>query len=179
MKSFLTLLVLTLLTICTGIVLDTQGVVVGGVSGLCVSLSLILAFFILVISAIARRTFHGVSFALAMVIISAMLMILALTEVSLAVIWPMIPTSVFTAIGFAGVVTYRDGFTSIIGVGGFTVSIGLLVGATWTYLAGALLVLSVALIAFIVKTFKREKKYEIPRISILERAKKIKKEDED
>lgn len=178
MKSFLTLLALTVLTVCAGIVLDTQGIVIGGVSGLCVSIALILVFFILVISALIRRTVHGVSFALSAVIISAMLTILALTDIGMSVLWPMIPLSVFTATAFAGLVTYRDGFTSIMGLGGFTVSVGLMIGTTWSYLAGGLLVLLALLIAIAVKLLKREKKYEIPHISIVERAKRL-KENED
>lgn len=179
MKGFFVLLGLTLAWICVGVVLDINGVIIGGVGGLCVSVSLLLVFLTLITSAIIRRTVHGVSFGLLALIISLMLAILALTEVNLSVLWPMIPLAIFTAVSFSGIVTYRDGFTTIVGVSGLTISIGLIIATTWSYLVGGLLVFVIFLIALAVKLLKKEKKYEIPRISIVERAKKIKKEDED
>ena len=176
MKSFLTLLALTLIFVCTGIVLDVQGVEISGICGLWVSIALVLVFLMLVLSAFIRHTLHGVSFAITSAVISAMLAILAFTDTGMSVLWPMIPLSVFAGIAFSGLIVYRDGFTSIVGVGGFPVSVGLIIGTTWSYLAGGLLVAVALLSAITVRLLKREKKYEIPRISIVERAKKIKED---
>ena len=177
MKSRLLLTIFTVLLIATGIVLDALRVTFLGVTGLWLSLLLIVDAGTIVILSISKKTFRGVSFAVLELVLSLLFGLLAFTDLTIVSLYPLIPLSMFLPLSILGLV-YRERSIIMVGVSGLVVTIGLLIGALWSYLVVGIFVLVVLIITLCVKLAKREKKYEIPRISIIERANKI-KEDND
>lgn len=173
MKLFLLTTTLNMIFLVTGIVLDTQGVTISGVGGLFLLIALGLCALTILFSAIYRKTLRGVSVSLLFVVLGVLFALLRFTSLNISILWPLIPLSIFIPIAFAGLIVYKERFLSMIGGWGLVITTGLILTTAWTYIAGLVIVGVALMVAIIVKLLKREKKYEIPKISIVERAKQL------
>ena len=173
MKLFLLTSIMTIIFVTTGIVLDTQAISIGGVGGLYLIVALGLVALMIFTIALCRKSLRGVATGLIFVVLVVLFTLLRFTSLSITILWPLIPLSIFLPITFAGLIVYKESFTSLVGVVGLIISIGLILTTTWTYIAGVVLVGLAMVVVIIVKLLKREKKYEIPKISIVERAKQL------
>ena len=177
MKRVLLYLTFFVIAMATGVVLDASGVTIGGKS-LFVAISLTASALVLVGNAIIKKTTRGIPFCLLVLLISAIFILKEFTPLDMTTLWVLVPLSLSVALGFAGLVTYKDKLMFLLGTWGIVVSAGLTIGVFYSYLVGGALVIACIIVAIIVKLVKREKKYEIPLISINERAKQLKEMDE-
>lgn len=105
--------------------------------------------------------------------------LLQLTKLTFASLWPLILTAIFSAVTLSSLLREKDEFLTEIGVCGFCVSIAFLVASLfdlWDIIIPfVLILLGIAII--VLTTIKHKKKYEIPTISIEERAEKLKEKE--
>ena len=177
MKRVLLYLTFFVIAMATGIVLDASGVTIGDKS-LFVAISLTASALVLVGNAIIKKTTRGIPFCLLVLLISAIFILKEFTPLDMTTLWVLVPLSLSVALGFAGLVTYKDKLMFLLGAWGVVISAGLTIGVFYSYLVGGAFVIACIIVAIIVKLVKREKKYEIPLISINERAKQLKEMDE-
>lgn len=162
-----------------GIVLDLTRVEVLGYSGIWVGIAFGISAVVLFASTILRLTTRGLGFAVFSTILSVMFLLLAFTDIKMATIYPLIPASVSLSLLVFGLITYHDRSSAKLGLVGTIISLGLLLGSLWSYIACGVFIIIVATVWVTIKFCIRKNKYEIPRISIIERAKKLKEEGQN
>ncbi len=114
-------------------------------------------------------------------IIGAMLLIISATDLTIASLWPMIPLSLSLGLLLASLIRDHVKILTEIGFVASILSVAFLVGtlfSLWNIVFPTVLVLG-GVVIILRTAFKKEvKQYEIPSVSIIERAEEKKKEGE-
>ena len=178
-KISLYLLAVAFLSVGIMLGLDLFSITVFGISGCWVGVLLGLSAIAFTVGGIIAKSKEFIFIPVVCYVISALLLLINFTNLSVGKLWPMIPLSIFLGLGLASLLRGRRKIFMETGLWGTTISIACLVGtlfSLWTIVFPLLLVL-VGVIIFVRVTMHKPDEYEIPSISLEERAKKLKEEE--
>ena len=178
-KISLYLLAVAFLSVGIMLGLDLFSVTVFGISGCWVGVLLCLIAIAFTVGGIIARSKEFIFVPVVCYVIGALLLLINFTDLDIGRLWPMIPLAIFLGLGLGSLLRGRRKIFMEMGIWGTTISIACLVGtlfSLWAIVFPLLLVLIGAII-FVRVTIHKPDEYEIPSISLEERAKKIKEEE--
>lgn len=181
-KISLYLLATAFLLVGVMLSLDLLEVAVWGIRGCWVGILLVLVAIALFVGGIIAKSKEFIALPIVCLVVGALLILIAQTTLTIANLWPMIPLSITLGILVASLLRARKRVWLELGIWGTLICITCLVGSLfslWIIVFPLMLVLTGVVIIMRTAFTKTQPKYEIPSVSIVERAEKLKKEKEE
>ncbi len=178
-KISLYLLAVAFLFVGVMLGLDLFEIAVFGLRGCWVGILLVLIALAFMVGGIIARSREFIFTPIVCAVIGIMLLLISFTNKGIGDLWPMIPLAIFLALGISSMLRSRYKIFIETGIWGTAISVACLVGtlfSLWTIVFPTLLVLVGAIIMVRVAIHKSDE-YEIPSISLEERAKKLREEE--
>ena len=161
--------------------LDWLDIDLFGLHGSWVALLLLLVAFLLTVSQIIQRTVKHIFIPTLCAVIGLMLLLISVTDLSIGILWPMIPLALSLATLLASLLRDHVKLFTELGFIGLVLSLAFLVGtlfSLWNIVFPVVLILSGVVIILRTSLKKEEDNYEIPSVSIKDREEEIKTQKE-
>lgn len=165
----------------TMLTLDWLDIDLFGLKGSWVALLLLLVALLLTISQIVQRNTKHIFIPTLCAVIGLMLLLISVTELTIGILWPMIPLGLSLATLLSSLIRDHVKLFTELGFVGLIFSLAFLIGtlfSLWNIVFPVVLILCGVVIILRTALKKEEDNYEIPSVSIKDREEEIKAQKE-